>query len=48
MKSEKQFSSTLSNKIFKSGTMGKLISGRAEEEISNKVKDMLSTLLIDA
>ena len=47
MKSDKQFSSTLSGNICQRGAMDKLISYRVQVEIRNKVKDMLLMPLID-
>ena len=47
MKSEKQFVNTLEDNIRKRGAMSKLISDRAQSEISNKAKDLLRALFID-
>ena len=47
MKSDKQFISTLSDNIRQRGDMNKLISDRAQVEISKKVKDLLRALFID-
>ena len=47
MKSDKQFASTLSDNIRQRGAMNKLISDRAQVEISNKVKEALRALFAD-
>ena len=46
MKSEKQFVNTLEDNIRRRGAMSKLISDRAQSEISNKAKDFLRALFI--
>ena len=46
MKSSKQFVNTLEDNIRERGAMNKLISDSAQVEISNKVKDILRTLII--
>jgi hypothetical protein len=46
MKSEKQFVNTLEDNIRRRGALMKLISDRAQVEISNKVKDILHALFI--
>ena len=46
MKSEKEFPATLQDTIRKHGAMDKLISDRAQVEISNKVLDILRNLFI--
>ena len=43
---EKQFVNTLQNNIRKRGAMEKLITDRAQSEISTKVKDILRHLVI--
>ena len=47
MKTEKQFVNTLEDNIRRRGAMSKLISDRAQSEISNKAKDLLRALFID-
>ena len=47
MKTEKQFVSTLEDNIRKRGAMDKLISDRAQVEISNRVHDILRANCID-
>lgn len=47
MKSDEQFVATLSDNIRQRGAMSKLISDRAQVEISNKVKEVLCALFID-
>ena len=47
MKSEKEFIHTLEDTIRKSEAMDKLISDRAQVEISNKVMDILRAYRID-
>ena len=47
MKSYKKFTSVLSDNMRQCGTMGKLIVNRTHAEISNKIKDVLRTLLLD-
>ena len=46
LQSEKQFVSTLQDNIRKQGAMDKLITDRAQAEISTKVKDILRHLII--
>jgi hypothetical protein len=46
MKTEKQFVNTLQDNIRKRGAMDKLISDRAQVEISERVKDILRALVI--
>ena len=46
MKSEKEFPATLQDTIRKHGAMDKLISDRAQVEISNEVLDILRNLFI--
>ena len=46
MQTEKQFGNTLQDNIRKRGAMDKLITDRAQSEISNKVKDILRHLVI--
>ena len=46
LKSDKQFVNTLWDEIRKRGAMDKLVSDRAQVEISNKVKDILRHLII--
>ena len=46
LKSSKQFVNTLEDNIRERGAMNKLISNSAQVEISNKVKDILRTLII--
>jgi hypothetical protein len=45
--SDKSFVNTLSDKVRKYGAMDKLVSDNAKAEISEKVKDILSTFAID-
>ena len=47
MKTDKQFVNTLEDNIWRRGAMDKLLSDRAQVEISNKVKDLLRNLVID-
>ena len=47
MKSDKQFVNTLEDNIRKRGEMDKLISDRAQVEISKRVHDILRALCID-
>ena len=47
MKSDKEFVNTLWDEIRKRGAMDKLVSDRAQVEISNKVKEVLRYLVID-
>ena len=47
MKTEKQFVNTLEDNIRKRGAMDKLISDRAQVEISNRVHDILRANCID-
>jgi len=47
MKTDKEFVNTLEDNIRKRGAMDKLISDRAQVEISNRVRDILRTLMID-
>ena len=47
MKDPKQFVSTLEDNIRRRGAMNRLISDRAQSEISNKAKDLLRALFID-
>ncbi len=47
MNSEKEFPKVLANKIQKRGAMDKLISDSAQVEISECVKDILLTYMID-
>ena len=46
MKSEKQFVNTLQDNIRRRGAMTQLISDRAQDEISNKVQDILRNYMI--
>ena len=46
LKSSKQFVNTLEDNIRERGAMDKLISDSAQVEISNKVQDILRTLII--
>jgi hypothetical protein len=48
MKTDKQFVNTLEDNIREWGAMSKLISDRAQVEISNKVTDILSALFISS
>jgi hypothetical protein len=48
MKTDKQFVSTLEDNIRERGAMSKLISDRAQVEISNKVVDILRALFISS
>ena len=48
MKTDKEFVATLQDEIRKRGAMDKLISDRAQSEISKKVKDILRYLFIGA
>ena len=48
MKTDKQFVDTLEDNIRERGAMDKLISDRAETEISNRAKDILRNLIIAA
>jgi hypothetical protein len=48
MKSDKEFVNTLQDVIRKRGEMGKLISDRAQTELSRKVLDILCNYIIDA
>ena len=47
MKSDKEFVNTLQDNIRKRGAMQKLISDRAQVEISNKVLDIMRNFIID-
>ena len=47
MKTDKEFVNTLEDNIRKRGAMDKLISDRAQLEVSKKVLDILRTLIID-
>ena len=47
MKSNSDFVSTLEDNIRSRGAMDKLLSDRAQEEISKKVKDILRAYCID-
>jgi hypothetical protein len=47
MKTDKEFVYTLEDNIRKRGAMDKLVSDRAQLEISNRVKDILRNLIID-
>ena len=47
MKSDKQFASTLSNKIRQCGAIENLISDRAQVEAENKVEDNILVLFAD-
>ncbi len=47
MKTDKEFVNTLEDNIRKRGAMDKLISDRAQAQISNRVKDILRNLVID-
>jgi hypothetical protein len=47
MKSDKEFVNTLQDVIRKRGAMDKLISNRAQTELSNKVLDILRNYIID-
>ena len=47
IKSDKQFVNTLENNIRTRGAMSKLISNRAQVEVSNHVKCILRSLFID-
>ena len=47
MKSDKEFVSTLQDNIRKMGAMQKLISDRAQVEISNKILDIMRNFIID-
>ena len=47
MKTEKQFVNTLEDNIRNRGAMDKLISDRAQVEISNKAKEILRAYCID-
>ena len=47
MKSDKQFANTLEDNIRTRGAMDKLISDRAQVEISKRVLDILRALFID-
>ena len=47
IKSDEQFANTLEDNIRTRGAMSKLISDRAQVEISNCVKDILRSLIID-
>ena len=47
MKTDKEFINTLEDQIRKRGAMDKLISDRAQVEISEKVRDILGAYLID-
>ena len=46
MKTDKQFVNTLENNIRQWGAMTKILSDRAQLEMSNKVKDILRALCI--
>jgi hypothetical protein len=48
MKSDKQFVNTLEDNIREHGAMSKLISDRAQVEISNKVHDICRALFISS
>jgi hypothetical protein len=48
MKTGKQFANTLEDNIRERGAMSKLISDRAQVEISNKVTDILRALFISS
>ena len=47
MQTDKNFVTTLDDKIRKRGAMDKLISDSDQSEISNRVKDMLRAIFID-
>ena len=47
MRSDKEFVNTLQDNIRKRGAMEKLISKRAQVEISNKVLDIMRNIIID-
>ena len=47
MKTDKEFVNTLEDQIRKRGAMDKLISDRAQVEVSDKVRDILRAYLID-